>query len=88
LRDDQRPQRLLDLHLPLRVFQDRKHDGLSALLCSRVDAANRPGEMGDDFQLAPNPHAAVPLPESLRLRGIYYETKIEGTEYCVVPTTK
>ena len=70
------------------VFQDRKHDGLSALLCSRVDAVNRPGEMGDDFQLAPNPHAAVPLPESFRLRGIYYETKIEGTEYRVMPTTK
>ena len=31
------------------VFQDRKHDGMSALLCSRVDAANRPGEMCDDF---------------------------------------
>jgi hypothetical protein len=70
------------------VFQDRKHDGLSALLCSRVDAANRPGEMGDDFQLAPNPHAVVPLPESFRLRGIYYETKIEGTEYRVTPTAK
>ena len=68
------------------VFQDRKHDCLSALLCSRVDAANRRGEMGDDFQLAPNPHASVPLPESFRLRGVYYDTKFEGTEYIITPT--
>jgi hypothetical protein len=34
------------------IFQDNKHNGLSALLCSRVDAANRRGEFGDDFQLA------------------------------------
>jgi len=51
-------------------------------------AANRPGEMGDDFRLAPNPHATVPLSESFRLRGVYYETKIEGTEYRVTPATK
>jgi hypothetical protein len=68
------------------VFQDRKHDGLSALLCSRVDAANRPGEMGRDFQLTPNPHATIPLPDSFRLRGIYYDTKFEGSEYHVSPT--
>jgi hypothetical protein len=45
------------------VFQQQEYNGLSALLCSRVDAANRPAEMGDDFQLAPNPHAKVPLPK-------------------------
>ena len=28
------------------------------------------------------------MPEGFRLRGIYYETKIEGTEYRVTPTTK
>src|SRR5260370_41484178 len=48
------------------VFQDKKHDALSGLLCSRVDAANRRGEIGEDFQLAPNPHASVPHPESFR----------------------
>jgi hypothetical protein len=69
------------------VFQDRKHNGLSALLCSRVDAANRLGEMGDDFQLAPNPHASVALPQSFRLRGTYYDTKIDGTDYHVTPVT-
>ncbi len=50
-------------------------------------ASSGNGEMGDDFQLAPNPHAAVPLPESFQLRGIYYGTRIEGTEYRVTPTT-
>jgi hypothetical protein len=69
------------------VFQDRKHDRLSALLCSRVDAATLPGEMGDDFQLAPNPHATMPVPESFRLRGTYYDTKIDRGEYLVTPTT-
>ena len=67
------------------VFQDNKHLALSALLCSRVDAANRPGEMGDDFQMAPNPHATVPLPEGFRLRGTYYESKVVKDGYDVTP---
>jgi hypothetical protein len=71
--------------IPTGVFQDKKHLALSALLCSRVDAANRPGEMGDDFQLAPNPHATVPLPEGFRLRGTYYESKIVKDGYDVTP---
>ena len=54
------------------VFQDKEHLGLSALLCSRIQAASRHGEFGDDFQLVPNPHARVPLPEAFRLRGTYY----------------
>jgi hypothetical protein len=53
--------------VPTGVFQQGDYSGLSALLCSRVDAANRPAEMGDDFQLAPNPHATVPLPDAFRL---------------------
>ena len=44
------------------VFENKDYPGLSGLLCSRVDAANRPGEMGDDFQLAPNPNAASLCP--------------------------
>ena len=68
------------------VFQDRKHDAISGLLCSRVDAANRSGEMGGDFQLAPNPHAAVPIPETFRFRGTYYGVKVVENGYQVTPT--
>lgn len=67
------------------VFQRAEYSGLSALLCSRVDAASRPGEMGDDFQLAPNPHAKVSLPEGFRLRGDYYDAKIVKDGYDVTP---
>ncbi|MGQ0682742.1 hypothetical protein [Bradyrhizobium sp.] len=69
------------------VFQDGQHNGLSALLCSRVDAANQYGEFGDDFQLVPNPHAGVPLHQGFRLRGTYFgATRVEGG-YEVVPTS-
>lgn len=67
------------------VFQRNDYAGLSALLCSRVDAANRPGEMGGDFQLAPNPHAGVPLPEGFRLRGVNYDVKAVKDGYDVTP---
>ena len=43
--------------------------------------------MGDDFQLAPNPHANVKLPDSFRLRGTYFETKIVKDGYDVTPIT-
>jgi hypothetical protein len=68
------------------VFQDKQHEGLSGLLCSRVDAANRRGEIGQDFQLAPNPHANVPLPESFRLGGTYYFAEIVDSGYKVTRT--
>jgi hypothetical protein len=67
------------------VFHDKDYAGLSALLCSRVEVANRPGEMGGDFQLAPNPNAAVPLPEGFRLRGTYYDVKAAGDSYQITP---
>jgi hypothetical protein len=67
------------------VFQQGEYNGLSALLCSRVDAANRPADMGDDFQLAPNPHAKVPLPEGFRLRGVYYDAQVVKDGYDVTP---
>ena len=67
------------------VYQQKEYNGLSALLCSRVDAANRPGEMGADFQLAPNPHAKIPLPEGFRLRGVYYGVKVTDGGYDVTP---
>jgi hypothetical protein len=68
------------------VFQSKEYARLSGLLCSRVDAANRPGEMGDDFQLAPNPHASVPLPEGFRLRGVYYNVIAVKDGYDMTPT--
>lgn len=46
---------------------------MSALLCSRVHAANHPARLGADFQLAPNPRAAVPVPSELKLRGTVFE---------------
>jgi hypothetical protein len=55
--------------IPKGVFQLEQYRGLSALLCSRAEAANRPSQMGGDFQLAPNPNAAVSLPKGFRLRG-------------------
>jgi hypothetical protein len=57
------------------VFQREEYKSLSGLLCSRAEVANRPSEMGGDFQLAPNPNATVPLPEGFRLRGMYYGAK-------------
>jgi hypothetical protein len=72
--------------IPKGVFQIEQYRGLSGLLCSRAEAANRPSQMGADFQLAPNPHAAVPLPNSFRLRGVYFDVKAEGSGYKVTPT--
>jgi hypothetical protein len=68
------------------VFQ-QDSAGLSGLLCSRVDAANRPALNGSDFQLVANPHATIPLPGTFRLDGTYfnvsevkngYDAKIEA----------
>ena len=53
------------------VFQRDEYRSLSGLLCSRAEVANRPSEMGGDFQLAPNPNATAPLPEGFQLRGVY-----------------
>lgn len=68
------------------VFQDEKHHGLSGLLCSRAEIVNHRGELDGDYQLAPNPHANVPLPSTFRLRGTYYgvERGSDGS-YTVTP---
>lgn len=66
------------------VFQQDEYAALSGLLCSRVDAANHPGEMDNDFQLAPNPHAKVPLPEGFRFRGTFFESKQVEDGYQVI----
>jgi type I restriction enzyme S subunit len=67
------------------VFQREEYKNLSALLCSRAEATNRPNEMGGDFQLAPNPNATVPLPKGFRLRGIYYDPKKTEKGHEVTP---
>jgi hypothetical protein len=54
------------------VFQ-QDSTGLSGLLCSRVDAANRPPLPGGDFQLVANPHATFSLPGTFRLNGTYFD---------------
>jgi hypothetical protein len=73
--------------IPTGIFQQNEYAWLSGLLCSRAEATNRPSEMGDDYQLAPNLHATVRLPESFRLRGTYYATKQVENGYQVTPTT-
>ncbi len=67
------------------VFHQEKYVGLSGLLCSRVDAANRPDRMGDDFQLVPNPQASAPLPETFRLRGTYFRIEQVEDGYIATP---
>jgi len=69
------------------IFQQKEYAWLSGLLCSRLDATNRPGEMGANFQLAPNLHAKAPLPEGFRLQGTYYATKQVDIGYQVTPVT-
>jgi len=73
------------VEIPTGVFQDKQHNGLSGLLCSRVDAVNHRGELDGDYQLVPNPHADVPLPKTFRLRGTYYAVEREKDEYRVTP---
>ncbi|MEY9107801.1 hypothetical protein ABH994_001309 [Bradyrhizobium yuanmingense] len=73
------------VQIPTGVFQDGKHNGLSALLCSRVDAVNHRGELDGDYQLVPNPHADVPLPATFRFRGTYYAVQKTGDGYTVTP---
>jgi hypothetical protein len=74
------------------VFTQPEYDLLSGLLCSRVDACNRPATLGDDFQFAPNPNAKYPLTEEFRLRGTYFRPEKrsteKGDEISIVPETQ
>jgi hypothetical protein len=70
------------------VFQSNQYQALSGLLCSRVDAANHPQTIGEDFQLVPNPNAKQPLPEKLRLKGTYFRIAREGDGYIAVAETE
>jgi hypothetical protein len=46
--------------------------------------------MGDDFQVAPNPRAKVPLPEGFRLPDVYYQAKPvkDGYDVTALETSK
>ncbi len=63
------------------VFLQDDSKNLSGLLCSRIDAVNQPEKMGDEFQLVPNPQAAVPLPKSFRLEGTFFRIEHAKGEY-------
>lgn len=66
------------------VFLQEECATISGLLCSRIDAVNRPDKFGADFQLAPNPHAKIPLPDKFRLDGVCYRaTKNMDSSYSV-----
>lgn len=67
------------------VFLRDGYEGLSGLLVSRVDAANHPPKLGDDFQLVPNPRATCPLPPHLRLPGDYYAVTETADGFLVTP---
>jgi len=67
------------------VFQGGLHNGISALLCSRTEVVNHRGELDDDYQLVPNPHANVPLPPSFRFRGTYFGVTRKGEDLQVTP---
>jgi hypothetical protein len=67
------------------AFQQNQYAVLSALLCSRVDAVNQPEQMGEDFQLAPNPNSIVPLPAEFRLPGTYFKVVRAENGYDVTP---
>jgi len=57
------------------IFLQKEYSCVSGLLCSRVDAANRPDEPGNDFQLVPNPNATSLLPTEFRLKGTYFRVE-------------
>jgi len=67
------------------VFQQEAYAALSGLLCSRINVANQLQEIGQDFQLVPNPHATVSLPQGLRLPGTFFRVEHRGGGYNVTP---
>jgi hypothetical protein len=71
--------------VPTGVFHLDEYTGLSALLCSRVDAVNQPEQMGADFQLIPNPRAKIGLPDGFRLKGTYFRIEHMKDSYTATP---
>jgi hypothetical protein len=69
------------------VFHQKEYSGVSGLLCSRVDAANQPEKMGDDFQFVPNPEATVHMPGTFRLKGTFFRIDRVEDSYIATPET-
>jgi hypothetical protein len=65
-------KKVLGAEVDTGVFLLRDYDGLSALLCSRVNVVNQPEKMGADFQLVENRRAKAPLPDMFRLKGEFF----------------
>lgn len=53
-------------------FTDDSLSRISAVIYSRVDCANHPPKLGDDFICVHNPHAHQPLPIGFLSRGLEY----------------
>jgi hypothetical protein len=70
------------------VFLQKEYAILSGLLCSRVDAVNRPDGAGSDFQLVPNPKATVSLPTEFRLKGAYFYVEHAKDSFTVTPQSE
>lgn len=58
--------------VPTGAFLHDTGVSLSGLLCSRVDVANYPAQLGAVFQFVPNPLARAQVPEAFRLPGTYF----------------
>ena len=69
--------------VPSGVFLLSDYNGLSGLLCSRVDAANQPEKMGADFQLVENRWASAPMPDLFRLKGTFFRTERRNEIYVI-----
>jgi hypothetical protein len=67
------------------ILLQKEYACVSGLLCSRVDATNKPGESGSDFQLVPNPNATTPLPTEFRLKGTYFRVEHSKDSFNVIP---
>ena len=58
--------------IPTTGFTDDSLAMISALIYSRVDCANHPPKLGDDFICVHNPNASNPLPIGFMGRGLEY----------------
>ena len=70
------------------IFLSKEYEGLSALLCSRVDAVNQSEAMGSDFQIVENCKAKAPLPDLFRLKGVFFMIEARPGGYTATPTAR
>ena len=71
---DLRPQleKASGTEIPTTGFTDNSLAMISAQIYSRVDCANHPAKLGDDFICVHNPNARNPLPIGFLGRGLEY----------------